>query len=239
VMDDAQSYHIEGKTHGGYTWQRQPMPRVIAKRLGRGASRELESIFRGPLEYVVRTERGWQTIKELPKQHPDWNDGEWYHVAVPGIHSSDMPADLAQIDPFGLPPAVYMPVLREQEESDRPYSNAQFARALPHEELAVVVSSYVDFTIEGDVAEGTLTDIGAQLLLVHDGHEYIKPVTAAGRFKLWMNSGQLVKYTLELAGILVIERDAVYVRQTSTTLVRDVGTASFDVPAYVRRKLGG
>jgi hypothetical protein len=97
----------------------------------------------------------------------------------------------------------------------------------------------VDITVDGDIATGTLTDLGAQLLLVYDGHEYIKPVIAAGRFKLWIHDGRVTKFQLDLAGILVVRRDPVYVRQTSTTTLREVGTASFMIPEYALRKLGG
>src|SRR5687768_5481006 len=46
VFDDAQAYEIEGKVWNGYTWQRQPMPKTIAKRLGREAGHSLEAIFK-------------------------------------------------------------------------------------------------------------------------------------------------------------------------------------------------
>jgi hypothetical protein len=237
VVDDAQSYLIEGKTDQGYTWQRQPMPRSIAKRLGRGAERELEAIFRAPLEYVIRTERGWQTLDELPREHPDWSEDSWYFVAVPMMHGPDMPADLMELDSFGLPSTVYVPVLQKRDEAKKPYSNAQFARSLPHDQLAIIVSSHVELENNGEVARGTLSDLGAQLLLVHDGHEYIKPVVAAGRFTLWIRDGCVIKYKIDLAGVLVVEREPVYVRQTSTTVLREIGTASLALPVEARRKL--
>ena len=89
----------------------------------------------------------------------------------------------------------------------------------------------------GSAVTGTLTDIGAQLLLVHDGHEYIKPVTAGGRFKLWLDGEMVEKYSLELAGIMVVDRKPVYVRQQSTTTIRDVGTTLVPVPPDARRRL--
>lgn len=241
VTDDAQTYDIEGKTQGGYTWQRQPMPKNIARRLGRGAGHELESIFRSTLQYVIRTESGWRTLAELPEQHSDWNDDQWYYIPMPAplVRTPDMPADVTAIDPFGLPPTVYIPVLANEEDDNdgKVYSNAQFALALPHDELAVVVSSHSEFQVDGDVATGKLTDLGAQLLLVHDGHEYIKPVAAGGRFKLWLDGDCIEKYVLELAGIVVVDRKAIYVRQKEMTRVTDVGTTTFEVPADARRRL--
>jgi hypothetical protein len=92
VTDDARTYDIDGKTAGGYTWQRQPMPKIIARRLGRSAGHDLEAIFSAPLEYVIRTESGWKRLEELPKQHSDWIDDNWYYVAVPSpiLRTSDM-----------------------------------------------------------------------------------------------------------------------------------------------------
>lgn len=242
ITDDAQTYDIEGKTHFGYTWQRQPMPKTIARRLGREGGRDLEAIFSAPLQYVIRTENGWRNLEKLPKRHDDWNDDQWYYVSVPMpmtiMRGPDMPADASQIDPFGLPPAIYVPVLVDDKADDgKVYSNAQFALALPHEELAIIVSSHSNFDVDGDIVMGTLTDLGAQLLLVHDGHEYIKPVAAGGRFKLWLNRGSVQKYLVELAGLVVVERKAIYVRQKATTVIRDVGTTLFEVPADARRRL--
>jgi hypothetical protein len=190
VTDDAQTYDIEGKTEqGGYTWQRQPMPKNIARRLGRSAGHELESIFRDRFCYVINTESGWKTLDELPRRHEDWTENQWIYLSAAGGRTPDLPADATR-DLFGLPPAIYIPVLKQTgEETRKVYSNAQFALALPHEELAVIISSSVDFKVSGAIASGGLTDLGAQLLLVHDGHEYIKPVTAAGRFKLWLKGG--------------------------------------------------
>jgi hypothetical protein len=221
VTDDARSYDIEGKTDRGFTWQRQPMPKIIARRLGRGAGYGLESIFSAPLKYVILTESGWRTLDELPKQHSDWNDGEWYYPTSPApiLRTADMPADVTDVTSYGLPPAIWIPAVPE-DESGKVYSNAQFALALPHEELGIIVSSHTDFQVDDRVVTGTLTDIGAQLLLVHDGHEYIRPVMAGGRFKLWLEGEMVEKYSLELAGILVVDRKPVYVRQQSTTTIR-------------------
>lgn len=238
VRDDAQSYEIEGKTSNGYTWQRQPMPQIIAKRLGRGAGDLLEAIFKDTHHYVIATETGWKTLRELPKRRDNRQDDEWLYVSAPVWRSPDMPADESAFDLFGLPPAIYLPVIRDDDDRpQRPYSNAQFALALPHQELAIVVSCHTELCVEGNVASGSLNDIGAQLLLVHDGHEYIKPVVATGRFKLWLQDGSVAKYMLELAGILVVERKAVYVRQKSTTVLKEVGTTAFTLPLAAQQKL--
>lgn len=241
VTDDARTYEIEGKTAGGFTWQRQPMPNVVAMRVGRDGGYFLESIFTERLRYVILTSNGWKHLEELPKRHDNWNDEtEWLLVSMPVLRTPDMPADDWGPDPFGLPTAVWVPLVKaqEDEEDDRVYSNYQFALSLPHEELSVIVSSHDGLHVDGDTASGTLSDLGAQLLLVHDGHEYIQPAIATGRFKLWVNGNAVRKYTVELAGILVVDRKTVYVRQKSTTRITDVGTTAFAVPPDARRRLG-
>jgi hypothetical protein len=236
IVDDAQTYDIEGKTErGGFTWQRQPMPPIIARRLGRRAGHELEAIFSDRFRYVVQTDAGWKLVDELPKRHDDWRGGDWYVASVPLGRTADMPGD-ANGTSFGLPPAIYIPVI-ENDAKGKVFCNAQFALALPQDELSVIVSSHTDLQVEGDVVSGNLTDLGAQLLLVHDGHEYIRPVTAGGRFKLWLKRGTVEKYLIELAGIVVVERKAVYVRQKSTTRIKDVGTTAVQVPPEARRRL--
>lgn len=246
VSDDARSYTIEGMTQHGFTWQRQPMPENIARRLGRGAGYELEAIFSGPSNYVIRTEDGWKLLDELPKRHPDWADeGTWYFPTARGFRTPDMPADEAtgigfdHEDQFGLPAAIYVPVLKAagKNQDGQPYSNAQFALGLPHEALSILVSSHTDLSVEGNVVTGTLSDLGAQLLLVHDGHEYIRPVIATGRFKLWLGEGLVHKYTVELAGLIVVDRKTVYVRQKSTTALKNIDATAFDLPTEALRRL--
>lgn len=239
VNDDAQTYTLEGKTEkGGYTWQRQPMPKAIARRLGRGAPHQLEAIFRNAFHYVVATEDGWRLPSELPRRAKDWSDeSDMYYAATPLLRTPDMPADERDLGRFGLPPVVYLPVVKARASDDFVYSNCQFALGLPHQELAVIVSSHTDLQIEGDVVSGSLSDLGAQLLLVHDGHEYIQPVTAAGRFKLWLKNGLVEKYLLELAGILALSRETHYVRQNSTTILSGVGSTSVEVSPEVRQRL--
>lgn len=239
VTDDAGTYKIEGKTeHTGFTWQRQPMPKLIARRLGRGASYDLEAFFHGPQAYVILTENGWQKLEELPKRHPDWTDqNEFIYATVPALRSADMPADEQATDPLGLPQHAYILLPQSEKESDRVYSNAQFALALPHEQLGVIVSSYDELAVNNNIATGTLSDLGARLLLVHDGHEYIRPVTAGGRFKLWLTPQRVEKFSVDLAGVVLVGRRAIYVRQTSTTEIKAVGSTTVNVPAEARRRL--
>lgn len=237
ITDDARTYEIEGKTAGGFTWQRQPMPTVVARRLGRSAGDTLDAIFIGPQDYVIHTENGWRQLEELPKQHPDWNDeGDIWFVPV----VAPPPVDFGGGEvwgPIAPPSVIYVPVHRGVESTQRAYSNAQFALSLPHHELAIIVSSHVSLKANREIAVGRLSNIGAQLLLVHDGHEYITPVVADGRFKLWMKAGLVVKYQLELAGLLLVDDETVLVRQKSTTQLTDVGATRLNLSRDVWKRL--
>jgi hypothetical protein len=236
IVDDAKSYDIDGKWADGFAWQRQPMPKTVGERIGRDAGYDLEAIFHGPLEYVVRTGQGWRTLAELPKRDPFCEENNnWIYTSAPLLRTADMPADVNDLS-FGLPPAIWVPIVRDRDDT-HVYSNAQFALALPHRELAIVVSSYDAFKVDGNTATGSLTDVGAQLLLVHQGHEYIRPVVAGGRFKLWFTNGLVTKYTIDLAGVVVFEEKPIYVRQTATTVVKDVGTTGFYIPPDALHRL--
>jgi hypothetical protein len=125
---------------------------------------------------------------------------------------------------------------------DRLYSNLQLAISHPHEELGVIVGSYEQLSVDGDVVTGSLTNLGAQLLLVRDGQKYIEPISASGTFKLWLRNGIVAKYQVTLEGWLNIHvqsgRRKVEVHQVTDTVLKDVGTTSFDVPDQARAKLG-
>lgn len=237
VADDAGTYDVEGKTAtGSYTWQRQPIPDSIAPRLGRDAERELDAFFLGKQRFVIRTGAGWQTLAELPRRNGDWvEQNETQYVAIPAPPDLNLDG-MISTDPWAAPSVIYVPVPRE--ENPRPHSNYQFALSLPHEELAIIVSSYVDLSVDGDTASGSLSDLGARLLLVHDGHEYIKPLVAAGTFKLWLKDGRVAKYRLELAGVVKVKRKQILVQQRMSTILENVGSTAFEIPAEVRRKLG-
>lgn len=238
VVDDARSYMIEGKTQaGGYTWVRLPMVATVAERLGR-ADQEIEAIFKGCTRAVIRTDHGWRTLGELPKRRRGWNEDG---VVLPVSRSSqplwtrDGPA---AVDPWGLPPIALAPGASSPPEEGRPYCNAQFGLAHPHDELAIIVSSYATLEVRGEVATGTLSDLGARLLLVRDGQEHIAPLCAAGTFKLFLNNGLVTRYLLRLEGFLAVERKRVHVRQASNTILRDIGVTRFSVPEEAQRKLG-
>jgi hypothetical protein len=247
VMDDAQVYTIEGKTQqqGAWTWLRLPMIKSVARRIGEAAEGELEleAVFKGNTDSVIHTAKGWEKLKDIPWWEPVVDADSDDVFAAPNLprpRQATRGIVMGATDPFATDPAAFTPVRTPPRENDerRPYSNMQYGVSRPHEELAVIVSSCADLTVEGNTVRGTLTDGGAQLLLVRDGQEIV-PLAGAGTFKLQIKDGMVVSYLVQLEGILELgPKKRVHVRQTSNTVLKNVGTTKFEVPEEARRKLG-
>lgn len=248
VADDVQAYTIDGKTRReGWSWVRLPMIAWVAQRIGREAGTNLEAIFRGNADGVVRTRRGWQKLGELPR-YEVVTDDEAPFPELPstraGARSSSpgLPGDPFVSDPAS--PWSSSPPARPTVPADpgKGYSNAQFGVSPPHQELAIIVGSYVDLHAEGDEVTGTLDDAGARLLLVRDGQKDISPELARGDFRLRLQDGAITSYLLVLQGVLEVNgprgRQRVLVNQKSNTIIRNVGTTEFQVPVEAYRKLG-
>jgi hypothetical protein len=130
----------------------------------------------------------------------------------------------------------------DENDPKRSYSNLQLGLSLPHEELGIIVSSHASLNVEDGVAAGTLTELGAQLLLVRDGQKELTPLRGAGTFKLWLRQGSVEKYQVRLEGIIQVDtpngRRQLAVTQTTDTLLKNVGTTEVNVPDEAIRKLG-
>jgi len=139
----------------------------------------------------------------------------------------------------GFPP----PVDDRGEASGRTFSNVQKTLSRPHEEIAVIIAGGSDRKAEGELVSGRLSETSAKLLLVHEGQRDRVPLQAGGTFRLWLRGGALVKYETRLEGALRVDdaagRREVRVNETSTTTLSEVGTARVEVPAEVRKRLGG
>ena len=233
VCDDARTYDIIGRTErGGYTRVTMPVINTVRRKLGRSVTdTDIELIFRGNVECVIATDQGWSRPTELPMLSWDAPQPARVHGSVFGGPRG-----------AGQGTRVYGPKMADRRAGDRVYSNLQLGISHPHEELGVIVGSHREFVVEGDTVSGTLTDLGAQLLLVRDGQKYIQPVGAAGTFKLWLRNGAVTRYRVDLEGVLDIQvqsgRRKVEVHQVTDTVLKDIGTTTFDVPDQARAKLG-
>ena len=238
VADDARTYDIFGKTiRGGFTEVKMPVINSVRRKLGRSVTdTQIALIFRGNVECVIETDDGWRKPSELPmlawNQSNPMRAGTAARAAVFGV-----PRGSSQGSTPHLPNATTREI-----EAGRGYSNLQLGISHPHEELGVIVGSHQSFQVEDDIVTGALNDLGAQLLLVRDGQKYIEPLTAAGTFKVWLRDGMVTKYQVTLEGILNVHlqsgRRKVQVHQITDTILKDVGTTAFDVPAQARAKLG-
>jgi hypothetical protein len=241
VSDDARTYDIHGKaTRGSFTAVKMPAINSIRRQLGRSVTdTHIEMIFLGNVNCVIETDKGWLRPEELPPAISSGNDSlhPAGNIGAPtsggtrsrlGITSRTRHHGSGSSGP--------------KSSADRSYSNLQLAISHPHEELGVIVGSHQEFNVEGDVVTGTLTDLGAQLLLVRDGQDSLTPVRATGSFKLWLRDGAVVKYQVKVQGTLRVELSSghreINVQQTTDTLIKEVGTTRFEVPAEARRKLG-
>ncbi len=233
VNDDARTYDIEGRTvRGSFTRVKMPVINTVRRRLGRAVTdTQIELIFLGNVACVVESEHGWVTPDELPPPPEDQEEFVAFGTPHTPITLGSTGAPVGGV----IKGAVVRPRRPKSDEAQtRGYSNLQLAISHPHEDLAVILSSHADLQVEGDSVSGTLTDRGAQLLLVRDGQKQITPLRAAGTFKVWFRERLPVKYQLRLDGVLLVEtstsRRQVAVRQHSDTVIRDVGRTAFFVP---------
>jgi len=233
VTDDARTYDIVGQTGPeGFSAVKMPAINALRRRLGRSVTdTEIEFIFRGNVAYVLKHGEHWKLPGELPAAGESEASGD--SVAVSG--SVPGGTDAGPVLRIPLPPKP------DRKAEPRTYSNLQVAVSLPHDELGVIVSSHDEFKVDGEVVSGTLTDLGAQLLLVRDGQSAISPVRAAGTFKLWLRDGLVTRYQVRLEGVLSIDSPAgrrdLIVHQHTDTQIKNVGATVFDVPAEARTKL--
>lgn len=230
VTDDARTYDVMGRTvRGGFTHVKMPVVNAVRRRLGRSVTdTQIELIFLGNVDCVVATEKGWKKPDALSPADDEPDEGA--SVATVGLGLPGLPGSVTR-----------QPLKRPSPPEERHYSNLQLAICHPHEELGVIVSSHHEFKVEGDIVTGTLTDLGAQLLLVHDGQKEITPLAAAGTFKLWLRGGMVAKYQVRLEGVLDVAtpkgRRKIEVHQTAETTLKDIGTTTFEVPESARKQL--
>jgi hypothetical protein len=239
VADDARTYDVFGKTiRGGFTEMKMPVINSVRRKLGRSVTdTQIALIFRGNVDCVIETDDGWRKPAELPMLA--WNRSE-----APLLRGTPARASVFGVPRGSIQGSIsHLPKMNNREvEIGRAYSNLQLGISHPHEELGVIVGSHQEFHVENDVVTGSLNDLGAQLLLVRDGQKYIEPILATGTFKVWLRDGMVTKYQVTLEGILKIHLQSgkrkVQVHQVTDTILKDVGTTTFEVPAQAREKLG-
>jgi len=252
VDDDARSYTIDGQTDladkGDLSLVNMPMVATVRRRVSRSTSNSDNStpaIFTGDVKFVVQTLDGWRKPSDLRSSSSDSvpgvpGGGPWSTGGMMGLHG--------RRGRFGMgmgASGISYPNGERTDENGRPipaYSNLQSTLSRPHEEIAIIVANYTDLKVDGDVVSGTLSELGAKLLLVHPGQKELTPLKAGGTFRLWIKDGALAKYEVKLDGTLAVNanggRHEIEVHQTATTELKNIGTTKFDVPDEARKRLG-
>jgi hypothetical protein len=223
------SFEIEGKTTPGATWVRMPMPPSLGRQLGRDADTQLEAYFNDQRVGVVRMENVWLLAGEVGA-HRERESAERSRPMVRGSASGRF--GIAGGQSVGAAPFL------ADNRGARAFSARAFGVTYPHEELAIIVSSHATLEAVGEIISGTVTDMGAALLLVRDGQSDVEPLTSAGSFRLWLKNGVVIKYQLKLEGQLVVSRwKKVNVTLNATTSLKEFGTTRVDIPIEARDKL--
>jgi hypothetical protein len=231
IDGDSSSHEIEGRTtSAGITWVRLPMVASIGRQLGRQRETQLEALFHGKNAALVLIDNQWRLLSELSARHE--RDGS--NRSRPMVRGS---ANAGNFGMAGGGHSVSAAPLFGDKRS-HPVDGPHLGVTHPHEELTVIVSSFIAMDVKDDVATGMLSSLGAALLLVRADQADVEPINASGKFKLWLKAGSVTKYQLALEGVVAVGRwTKMDVRRNSTTTLKDVGTTDVSVPDDVRRKL--
>jgi hypothetical protein len=231
VDEDSSSHEIEGRTTAaGITWMKMPMIPSVGRQLGRETDTQLEAYLAGKTGVLVRVGSDWRMLAELlTAREPD--------VAT---RARPMVRGSANAGNFGIRGGASLgaaaPFLNETRSGESSALGLRITH--PHEELAIVVSSFTSMEAAGEIVTGTLSDIGAALLLVRADQPDVEPVASTGHFKLWLKNGMVIKYQLNLEGVVSVgHRKKSNVRVTSTTTLKNIGTTDVIVPDEAREKL--
>lgn len=232
VSDHAATFTMEGRTQPtGFTWVKMPMTRAVARHFGQSGGGHLEAVFIRRDTFVLRISDVWVAMHALPWAMPA-PDVDTFALARgrPGGRMGTLGA------PFSTRTGSRRIQTLNNEDLRLP-GNVHLGLTPPHEELGIIVSSFVELQINADVVIGSLSELGATLLLIRDRQVDVTPVSAQGSFRLWFKDGQVSQYQLRLDGILAIGRKTSTVSTLTTTMIKQVGTTTIDVPDEARALL--
>ena len=229
ISDEVATFTFEGRTQpNGYTWVRMPMTRSVARRLRQSGSGHLEAVFLGHDTFVLRLADGWIAREVLPWAKPGPN-------VDPFALARGRPAGRMGTLGAPVPTSARSRSLRSFDDDElRLPGDIHLGLTPPHEELGIIVGSFVDLQVGDGVVTGTLSELGATLLLVRDGQVDVTPVSAQGFFRLWFKDGQVLQYQLRLDGVLASGRKTSTVSTLTTTIIKQVGTTPIDIPDEAR-----
>jgi len=189
------------------------------------SSNEVTAIFRGSSRMVVETAAGWRTPAGLVAS------GRTSRGAKSSISGSGRGRRKGRGRGGAAP-------------EERPaYSNLQLTLSRPHEEIAIIVAGYDEIQADRESMSGTLKPHSAGLLLVHPGQPEVEAISAAGRFRLWFEDDNLLRYRVVLEGVIRVKAAGgshdIEVQQTEESTPSDLGTTRLEVPYEAWKMLGG
>jgi hypothetical protein len=109
----------------------------------------------------------------------------------------------------------------------------------PAEEVKDLAGKTKELKKEGDVYSGDLTEDGAKELLSlgRRGANASGPKNAKGSVKIWLKSGALSKFVLNVQGTVNFNGEDRDVDRTTTTEIKDLGTTKIELPEAAKKKL--
>lgn len=129
----------------------------------------------------------------------------------------------------------------EAESEDGPGRfMARFAQQLqtPAEQAAELVSFVSEFTQDGDMYRGDLSEKGARTLVSFRRDADDSGVSdASGSATFWVVDGALTKYEFKVKGTVEWNGNSFDPERTTTVEIKDVGSTTVEVPEGAQKKL--
>src|SRR5688572_12193734 len=142
------SHEIEGRTTtAGITWVRLPMVASIGRQLGRQRGTQLEALFQGQTAALVLIDNQWRSLSELPFNHE--RDGSTRARST--VRGS---ANAGNFGMAGGSHAVSAAAPLFGDKRNHAFDGPHLGVTHPHEELTIIVSSFVAMDVKDDVATG-------------------------------------------------------------------------------------
>lgn len=109
----------------------------------------------------------------------------------------------------------------------------------PSMEVADLAGKTKELKKDGEVYLGDLTEAGAKELLSFGrrGGNAPEPKNAKGSVKIWIKSGAITKFVVNLSGSINFNGEDRDVDRTTTTEIKDVGATKLEVPEPAKKKL--
>ena len=112
----------------------------------------------------------------------------------------------------------------------------------PAEQATDLVTKAKSLSKDGDAITGELSEEAVKELMSfggrrRDGSEAPAPQNAKGSVKFWMKDGGLAKMEYTVSGTVSFNGNSMDLKRTTTTEIKDAGTATVEIPEEARKKI--